>query len=153
METDGAGETSAAAEPPIRFRPPIEEHMAQPDYNHLEDETYGLALGFRIIEEGGRYFLAEAEIAPYVDEPDELGVTLVFHPLEGINPVEVGEENDWPSWPLDIDDDLTRSSGDPLEKQFAAIVRQLHDLDTARLREYLTRAREQALEEGESEPM
>lgn len=119
--------------------------MAQ--HEHNDDETYGLALGFRILEDEGKLFLAEAEVAPYVDEPDELGVTLVFHPLDGINPVEVDEEVDWPSWPLDIDDDLTRQQGDPMEKQFAAIARQLHDLNTEQLREYLRQARADAEEE------
>jgi hypothetical protein len=127
--------------------------MIRPDNDQSDDETYGLALGFRILEDGGRLFLAEAEIAPYVDQPDELGVTLVFHPLDGINPVEVDEDVDWPSWPLDIDDDLTRATGDSIEKQFAAIVRQLHDLDVEQLRDYLGQARQHTLEEGESEPM
>jgi hypothetical protein len=121
--------------------------MAQNDHEHNDDDTYGLALGFRILEEEGKLFLAEAEIAPYVDEPDELGVTLVFHPLEGINPVEVDEEVDWPSWPLDIDDDLTRQTGDPMAKQFAAIARQLHDLTEEQLQGYLRQAREDAKED------
>ena len=114
------------------------------DHDHGDDDTYGLALGFRIVEEGGKLFLSEAEIAPYVDAPDELGVTLVFHPLDGINPLEVGEDVDWPSWPLDIDDDLVRQNGDSMAAQFASIVRQLHDLSTEQLREYLQQAREDA---------
>ncbi len=121
-------------------------------HHHHEDEdgTFGLALGFRIIEEGGELYLAEAEIAPYVDAPEELGVTLVFHPLEGINPLQVDEEVEWPSWPLDIDDDLTRSTGEPMDKQFAQIARQLHGLSTEKLVEYLALAREEA-EEAEEE--
>jgi hypothetical protein len=121
--------------------------MAEHDeaHDHDEDEeTYGLALGFRILEHGGKMFLAEAEIAPYVDEPEELGVTLVFHPLDGIDPIDVGEESAWPSWPLDIDDDLTRRSGDSMAAQFASIIRQLHDLSDGQLREYLQQAREDA---------
>ena len=116
------------------------------DHDH-EDDTYGIALGFRILEESGKLFLAEAEVAPYVDSPDELGVTLVFHPLEGINPVELGDDVDWPSWPLDIDDDLTRSSSDPMEKQFEAIARQLQGMGTDQLLDYLRLAREEASEE------
>ncbi|MEX2582653.1 MAG: hypothetical protein WD766_05245 [Gemmatimonadota bacterium] len=117
------------------------------EHHHDQDdgeETYGLALGFRIIEDGGKLFLAEAEIAPYVDEPEELGVTLVFHPLDGIDPVAIGDEVDWPSWPLDIDDDLQRSSGDSMPQQFASIARQLHDLSTDQLRDYMHQAREEA---------
>jgi hypothetical protein len=117
------------------------------DQDHQEQESYGLALGFRIIEEDGKHFLAEAEIAPYVDEPGELGVTLVFHPLDGINPVEVGEELEWPSWPVDIDDDLARGSGDPIKTQFTSIVRQLRELTTEQLLDYLRVAREEAEEE------
>jgi hypothetical protein len=117
------------------------------DQDHQEQESYGLALGFRIIEEDGKHFLAEAEIAPYVDEPEELGVTLVFHPLDGINPVEVGEEVEWPSWPIDIDDDLTRGSGDAITTQFTSIVRQLRELTTEQLLDYLRVAREEAEEE------
>jgi len=121
--------------------------MAQQDNEHDEQETFGLALGFRILEDDGNLYLAEAEIAPYVDEPDELGATLVFHPLDGVNPVEVGEELDWPSWPIDIDDDLTRSSGAPIAEQFTAIVRQLRALSEDTLKEYLRQAREESAEE------
>lgn len=119
--------------------------MAEHQNDHDDaEETYGLALGFRIIDEGGKLFLAEAEIAPYVDEPEELGVTLVFHPLDGIDPVAIGEEVDWPSWPLDIDEDLQRRSGDSMPQQFSSIVRQLHELSIDRLREYMEQAREEA---------
>jgi hypothetical protein len=118
--------------------------MADHEHERHDEEGYGLALGFRIVEESGKLFLAEAEIAPYVDDPDELGVTLVFHPLDDINPIEVDEEVDWPSWTVDIDDDLVRDAGDSIEKQFAAIVRQLHDMSADRVREYLALAREGA---------
>ena len=122
--------------------------MAQNENNHeQDDDTFGIALGFRIIEEEGSLFLAEAEIAPYVDSPDELGVTLVFHPLKGVNPVEANDDVDWPSWPIDIDDDLTRNSEHPMDKQFAAVVRQLHDLTADQLRSYMKIAREEAEEE------
>lgn len=117
--------------------------MAEHQHDHDEDGTYGIALGFRIIEDAGALYLAEAEIAPYTDSPDELGVTLVFHPLDGVDPVEATDELDWPSWPLDIDDDLTRNSQDPMDRQFAAVVRQLHDLTPDQLRDYLRMAREE----------
>jgi hypothetical protein len=121
--------------------------MAHHEHSYEEEQdTYGLAIGFRIFDDAGGFFLAEAEIAPYVDEPEELGVTLVFHPLDGVNPVQVGEDVDWPSWPLDIDDDLTRDPGGSMEAQFSAIVRQLHDLKPDRLREYLHQARLDAAE-------
>jgi len=129
----------------------LREIMAHDDHEHShehEDDTYGLALGFRIVEEDGKLFLAEAEIAPYVDEPGELGVTLVFHPLDGINPGQVGEDVDWPSWPLDIDDDLSRDSTAAVEAQFAAIVRQLHGMKNDQLVEYLVQARAEAEEEA-----
>ncbi len=116
---------------------PLHEHDAD------QEGTYGIALGFRIVEEADKLFLAEAEIAPYVDAPEELGVTLVFHPLDGLNPAEVDDESDdWPSWALDLDDDLTRDSSEPMDRQFTAIVRQLRDLTTEQLRGYLAQARE-----------
>ncbi len=121
--------------------------MTQHDHDHgheLEDETYGIALGFRIIEENDKLYLAEAEIAPYIDEQDELGVTLVFHPLEGIDPIEIAEEGDWPAWPVDVDDDFHVDGEQPMAQQFAEIVRQLRALSEDRLRDYLARAREDA---------
>jgi hypothetical protein len=121
--------------------------MAQHEHGQ-DEESFGLALGFRIIEVDGKLHLAEAEIAPYVDSPDELGVTLVFHPLDGINPVQIGEEGDWPAWPVDIDDDLTREGSASMEEQFSAIVRQLQALSTAQLEAYLKQAME---EEDEAE--
>lgn len=114
------------------------------DHEHEHEDTFGMALGFGIIEEGGQLFLAEAEISPYVDEPTELGVTLVFHPLEGLNPMEASEEEDWPAWTIDIDDDLTRDGSQPAAAQFQAILRQLRGLSEAQLREYLAAARESA---------
>ena len=111
-----------------------------------DEESYGMALGFGILEEGGELFLAEAEVSPYVDEPGELGVTLVFHPLAGLNPVEPSEETEWPAWPLDIDDDLTRDGSGSIPDQFQAILRQLRGLSEGQLREYLSAARAQAEE-------
>ncbi len=115
--------------------------MTNSEHDH-EEGTLGMALGFRIVEDGGQLFLAEAEISPYVDQPEELGVTLVFHPLEGINPVEASDEMDWPAWPIDIDDDLARDGSLPIPAQFQAIVRQLHQLSSSQLQQYLNAARE-----------
>ena len=89
----------------------------------------------------------EAEVAPYVDAPGELGATLVFHPLEWVDP-ETEEEKEVPAWVIDIDDDLARKEGEPIHAQFAAIVRQLHDLSDARLLKYLEAARAEAEEEA-----
>lgn len=119
--------------------------MAEHEHEHDQDDaTFGIALGFRTVEEEGEIYLVEAEIAPYVDEPEELGVTLVFHPLQGLDPTQESEELDWPAWPLDIDDDLQRDGSLGLGAQFQAIVRQLHNLSAEQLREYLGIAREQA---------
>jgi hypothetical protein len=117
------------------------------DHDHVhdhDDSSYGIALGFRTIEEAGQLFLVEAEIAPYVDDPDELGVTLVFHPLDGLDPTAESEELDWPAWPIDIDDDLERAPTDPVPAQFQSIVRQLHRFSGDQLLEYLRSARSDA---------
>lgn len=125
--------------------------MAQHEHEHAEEDTYGIALGFRLLEDDGKLYLAEAEISPYIDAPEELGVTLVFHPLDGVNPIESEEEVNWPSWPLDIDDDLARDSGESMEKQFAAIIRQLRALSEDQLMTYLQQAREESEEAEEEE--
>ena len=114
------------------------------DHEHGGDERFGMALGFRIFEDAGELYWAEAEVTPYVDEPQALGATLVFHPLEGLDPTDVSEEMDWPAWPVDVDDDLARDTGSPLAAQFASIVRQLAGLSEGQLREYLALAREEA---------
>ena len=119
------------------------EHDHDHDHDHDEEATFGIALGFRTLEDGGQLFLVEAEIAPYVDEPEELGVTLVFHPLDGLDPTAESEELDWPAWPVDIDDDLQRGGG-TIAAQFQSIVRQLHNLSTDQLRGYLGTARAEA---------
>ena len=124
--------------------------MAEHHHHHdIEDQgegTLGMALGFKIIDDGGQLFLAEAEISPYVDSPEELGVTLVFHPLAGINPVQPSDEDDWPAYPVDIDEDLTRSTAAPIPDQFQAIMRQLQGLSDQQLRDYLRVAREESAE-------
>ncbi|HEX6070735.1 MAG TPA: hypothetical protein VFZ18_12955 [Longimicrobiaceae bacterium] len=123
-------------------------HHHEHHHDHDEDGegTYGMAFGFRTVEQGDSLYLVEAEVAPYVDEPGELGATLVFHPLEWVDP-EQGEEAEIPAWVIEIDDDLTRRGSDPIHTQFGAIVRQLHGLSDARLLEYLTAAKEEAEEE------
>jgi hypothetical protein len=113
------------------------------EHEHDDEATFGIALGFRTLEDGGQLFLVEAEIAPYVDEPEELGVTLVFHPLDGLDPTAESEELDWPAWPVDIDDDLQRGGG-TIAAQFQSIVRQLHNLSTDQLKGYLGVARSEA---------
>lgn len=118
--------------------------MADHEHEHDDDSTFGIALGFRILDEEGELYLVEAEIAPYVNEPTELGVTLVFHPLSGLDPAADSEELDWPAWPVDIDDDLERIETDPVATQFQSIVRQLHTLSTDRLLRYLRTAREES---------
>jgi hypothetical protein len=117
------------------------------DHEHDDNGGFGMALGFRIFDDGGKLFLAEAEITPYVDEPDALGATLVFHPLDGIDPTTGTEELDWPAWPIDVDDDLTRNPEDARDAQFQAILRQLSSLSETDLRSYLNAAREQTDEE------
>lgn len=114
------------------------------EHEHDEEATFGIALGFRTVEEAGQLFLVEAEIAPYVDDPDELGVTLVFHPLDGLDPTAETEELDWPAWPIDIDDDLQRAPTDALSPQFQSIVRQLHGFTNDQLLAYLQAARAEA---------
>lgn len=117
-------------------------------HEHEQDEdSYGMAFGFRLFEDEGGLFLAEVEITPYVDDPDALGATLVFHPLQDINPVAGDAEVEWPAWPVDIDDELTRETGAPIPTQFQSILRQLSALSEDELRQYLQLAREEA-EEG-----
>lgn len=115
------------------------------DHDGEGEGTYGMAFGFRTLAEGDELYLVEAEVAPYVDEPEELGATLVFHPLEWVNPTP-DEEAELPAWVIDIDDDLTRKGSEPIPAQFAAIVRQLHGLSDAQLAEYLAVAKEESEE-------
>lgn len=118
------------------------------DHTHEEGEgTYGMAFGFRTLTEGDRLYLVEAEVAPYVDEPAELGATLVFHPLEWMDPTP-GSDAEIPAWAVDIDEDLERKGSDPVALQFAAIARQLHELSDEQLREYLEIARSEENAEG-----
>lgn len=123
-----------------------QEHAGHEHEEEDVGDVLGMAVGFRIFEEGGDLYLAEAEISPYEDQPTALGVTLVFHPLAGIDPT--GEDDD-DGVPLafDFDDELTRDEGASIVDQTQDILRQLSNLTPESLREYLQAARED--EEGE----
>jgi hypothetical protein len=120
--------------------------MTDHDHAHEEEgQILGLAVGFRLFEDGGDLYLVEAEISPYQDDPTALGVTLVFHAMKGIDPTtEAGEEE---PWVFDFDDELTRDESAPLVAQTDAILRQLAGLTPESLREYLHVAQEDADEE------
>jgi hypothetical protein len=124
-------------------------HHHDHDHEHAEGESFGMALGFRIFEADGEVYLAEVEITPYVDEPNALGATLVFHPLGGIDPTSPEQDSDAPAWPVDVDDDLTRDTGAPIPEQFLAIARQAGQFTEDQLRDYLALAREEAEAAGE----
>jgi hypothetical protein len=118
-----------------------QEHAGHEHEDEDVGDVLGMAVGFRIFEEGGDLYLAEAEISPYEDQPTALGVTLVFHPLAGIDPT--GEDDD-DGVPLafDFDDELTRDEGASIVDQTQDILRQLSNLTPESLREYLQAARE-----------
>lgn len=121
--------------------------MTDHDHAHGGDEEItGMAVGFRIFEDEGKLYLAEAEISPYQDEPTALGVTLVFHSLNGIDPTQTDEEDEEPVV-FDFDDELTRDEKASLVDQTADVLRQLSNLSPASLGEYLRAARE---DQGES---
>lgn len=111
-------------------------------HEHDEGDILGMAVGFRIFEDGGDLYLAEAEISPYEDQPEALGVTLVFHALAGIDPTSEGAEDDEPVV-FDFDDELTRKEDAPVVEQTQDILRQLSALSAESLREYLHAAREE----------
>jgi hypothetical protein len=124
------------------------------DHEHAghEEEGFGVALGFRIFEADGGIYMAEAEVSSYVDDPNSLGATLVFHSLTELDPSSAPDEDDEElGWRIDIDDELTRTEGAPMREQFHAILRQLAGLSEDDLRAYLTQAREESgMEEEES---
>lgn len=122
-------------------------HDHEHDHEHDHDESFGIALGFRIFTHEEQLYLAEVEVTPYVDEPNALGATLVFHPLDGLDPTVGNDELEWPAYPVDIDDDLTRDAEQPIAAQFQAILRQLSGLSEAQLSEYLAQAMEESEEE------
>lgn len=114
------------------------------DHDHAHgngDEILGMAVGFRIFEDGGDLYLAEAEISPYEDDRSALGVTLVFHALGGIDPTQ--DEDDQEPWTFDFDDELTRDEKGSIVEQTQAILRQLSGLSPESLREYLHAAKEE----------
>jgi hypothetical protein len=106
-------------------------------------EEVGIALGFRIFEAAGLLFMAEAEIAPYEDEPTALGATLLFHPLAELDLTSEMVEEEPPIGALDLGDVLTHDEKAPLEEQFQAILRQLSRMNDDELRRYLDLARQQ----------
>ena len=114
------------------------------DHDHTHgEEGFGVALGFRIFESEGGIYMAEAEVSSYVDDPSSLGATLVFHSLTELDPtVPPGEEDEEEGWRIDIDDELTRDESATLVDQTADILRQLANLSSASLGEYLRVARE-----------
>lgn len=114
------------------------------DHEHADEhgeEIQGMAVGFRIFEDGGDLYLAEAEISPYEDQTSALGVTLVFHPLKGIDPTH-DDEGDQEPWAFDFDDELTRDENASIVEQTQDILKQLSNLTPASLSEYLRAARE-----------
>jgi hypothetical protein len=121
------------------------------DHDHAQggaEEITGMAVGFRIFEDEGRLYLAEAEISPYEDEPTGLGVTLVFHSLTGIDPTSTDEDDQEP-WIFDFDNELTRDEKASLVDQTADILRQLANLSPNALGEYLRAAKEDVDDGGE----
>lgn len=120
--------------------------MNEQQHTH-EEEGQGVALGVRIFEHQGALYYAEAEIGPYLDEPQSLGATLVFHDLSGVDPTASEEEQDWPAWSIDIDDDLTRDPAAAMSAQFEAILRQLSQLSQNQLNEHLENAQSESPDE------
>ena len=119
--------------------------MTDHDHAHEqggEGEILGMAVGFRIFEDGGDLYLAEAEISPYEDQTSALGVTLVFHPLKGIDPTH-DDEGDQEPWAFDFDEELTRDENASIADQTQDILKQLSNLTTASLSEYLRAAKEE----------
>jgi hypothetical protein len=103
-----------------------------------DESVTGMAIGFRIFDYKLRLYLAEAEISPYADTPECLGLTLVFHSLEGIDPTS--EEDDTPECPVDFDDALTRDCSLSIPLQFQQIAAQLTELPSDELRSRLPEA-------------
>lgn len=125
------------------------DHDHDHDHEHTTEDGFGVALGFRIFEVDGELYMAEAEISSYVDDPNALGATLVFHALSALDPTSPPDEDDdeETGWRIDIDDELTRDETGASRDQFQAILRQLAGLGDAELRQYLQAAREEQDEE------
>jgi hypothetical protein len=122
-----------------------ETHGHDHDHDHGgEEDGFGVALGFRIFEADGGIYMAEAEISSYVDDPNSLGATLVFHSLTELDPTSAPDDDEEDTgWRIDVDDELTRTEGSPMRDQFHAILRQLAGLSEDDLRAYLKQAREE----------
>lgn len=117
-----------------------------------EEEGFGVALGFRIFEVDGELYMVEAEVSAYVDDPNALGATLVFHPLSELDPTSVPDEDEEDTGQrIDIDEELTRDEAAPMREQFQAILRQLAGLSQDDLAGYLRQAREESGIEDEAE--
>lgn len=104
----------------------------------VEEEGFGVAMGFNLFTLNGNPFMAEAEISSYVDDPQALGVTLVFHPMD--YSLVRSDHDDAHSWRWDIDDDLERDESTSTKEQFRSIARQLSRFSGEHLRHYLLRA-------------
>jgi hypothetical protein len=117
------------------------DHDHDHDHDH-EEEGFGVALGFRIFEADGGIYMAEAEVSSYVDDPNALGATLVFHSLTDLDPTSAPDEDDEDvGYRVDIDDELQRDEKAATRDQFHSILRQLAGLSEDDLRQYLTQAR------------
>ncbi len=123
----------------------MHQHADGHDHHHDHDEQDlpGVAVGFRIFEDEGDLYLAEAAIEPYQDQPETLGVTLIFHPLRDLDPVSDESDDDRDTWLFDFDDELTRPEDASLVVQAQDIFRQLSRLPEESLREYLHVAQEE----------
>jgi hypothetical protein len=122
-------------------------HDHDQDHGHdhsVEGGTHGIALGFRIFDHEGEFYFAEAEISAYVDQPESLGATLVFHKVSGVDPTAAVDEIDWPTWVLDIDDDLDRDENAAVTAQFDSVLRQLSQIGDKQLKDYLKAAMEES---------
>jgi hypothetical protein len=120
-------------------------HQQADGHHHHDDEQDlpGVAVGFRIFEDEGDLYLAEAAVEPYQDQPHTLGVTLIFHPLKDLDPVSDEADDDRDAWLFDFDDELTRDEDAPLAAQAQDVFRQLSKLPEESLREYLRVAKEE----------
>lgn len=129
----------------------MHQHADGHEHHHHHDDDGadlpGVAVGFRIFEDEGDLFLAEAAIEPYQDAPETLGVTLIFHPLRDLDPVSDEGDEERDTWLFDFDDELTRAEDASLVAQAQDIFRQLSRLPEESLREYLRVAKEE--ESGE----
>jgi hypothetical protein len=104
----------------------------------VDTEVTRVTIGFRIFDYRLRLYLATAEISPSVDTPGCLGLTLVFHSLEGIDPT--AEKDPTPECPVDFGDALARDCSLSVPLQFQQIAAQLAELSNDELRSRLPEA-------------